>query len=151
MTNENKKNDYTFELNSDGNILWKGHMRFKFIGAESRHYKAYEEYCKDTEVADRLNFSEFNSRLYQFDGDDLNALAQKYKHLKFEEDRFITYLSLEDFVLTLKKGMDMGVISEEFKGMIIDGFKTSVEVNFQNHEYWLDKDKVKEITIICKK
>jgi len=153
MTKENKQNDYTFELNSDGNILCKGRMRVKSIGAGYRHYKAYEEYCKDTEVANRLKFLDFNAMLYLLDGKGLTEIGKKYGHLKLEDEQFINYLSLLDFDLTLEEEMDMGIISEEFKGMIIKEMKSSVKVNFESdhNKYWLDKDQMKEILIICKK
>ena len=148
---EKEKNNYTFELTSNGNILWQGNMMFQGIGAMLRNHKAYEAYCKDTEETDRLPFFDFNYQIYNCEGNDESHIYKKYGHIKGENERFITNLTTENFDLTLKEGMDMGIVSDEFKGMIIKGFETPIKMlDFKNYKYW-DKTLMKTIIILCEK
>jgi hypothetical protein len=119
---KNRYNDiYTFTKTDEG-ILWEG--SFSWIRREwSNNYdKAYKAYCEDEKLP--MSPKEFISQVHQYDADTLEAgkIAKKYASLVYSDTSKINmidpsggpYLSVET---------NMEVISPEFKGLIIDGFK----------------------------
>jgi hypothetical protein len=120
----NRYNDeYTFTLDSEGNILWEGNFQWCRFGWPNDYTKAYAAYLKDHEGIDE----ELILSLEQFKQD-----VHKYidnQHLYPEYVKLVESLTDQISMVDPSGGpyicreYPMEQFGEEFKGMVVKDFK----------------------------
>lgn len=127
------KDEYTFTLDSEGNILWEGPFRWMRSGWFNVYDKAYEAYCKDTNTP--IPLEDFKRKIHSFDYDSLeySYLHTKYAHLIYSDTKSISMIDPSGGPY-ISVGMNMEYIDESFKDMIVEkleridsGYKIIIE------------------------
>jgi hypothetical protein len=124
ITIKNRYNDqYTFTLDEEDNILWKGpfkHCRFSWPNDYTEAYNKYvEDNCDSSEL---MTLGEFKSAIHERDEHGYTDFAEKYM-IYIRPDRSNINMVDPSGGPYISVGMDMGYIDEEFNGMIVKGFK----------------------------
>ena len=123
---KNRHDDiYIFTKQEDG-VFWEGEFKWSRYGWPNNYDKAYEAYCKDEE--NPMLLDEFKDKVHSYDPNnfELKELGKKYASLVYSDLSKINMVDPSGGPY-LHSGMDLGYISSEFKGMIIDSFVSNKE------------------------
>jgi hypothetical protein len=126
------KDIYTFTKTEEG-ILWEGDFKWVRSSWPNNYDKAYEAYCNDEEtktsrIIDRLTLDEFKDKVHSYDPNTFESgkIAKKYASLVYSDKTKIDMVDPSGGPYLHSK-MDLGCISSEFKGMVIDSFVPNKE------------------------
>lgn len=120
ITYKNRYSDiFTFTLDNEGNILWKGNFMYCRIGYPNDYSKAYGEYLRD---GGDMEMEEFKDTIHQYDEDKREYPHVKYLNLVISNKDIIDMVDPSGGPY-ITSGDDMGRVGEEFKGMIVKEFK----------------------------
>jgi hypothetical protein len=124
MEYKNRYNDkFTFTLDSEGNILWKGDFKYSRFACPNDYTEAYNRYVEDDcDSSAMMTPGEFEKAVHETDEHGYTDFAVKYmQYVKSDKSKLCMvdpsggpYISTD---------MDMKYISKEFDGMIVDGFE----------------------------
>jgi hypothetical protein len=115
----NRYNDtYTFTLDEDNNILWRGAFKWCRFGMPNNYTKAYNQYLDDECYNDHcMTLEEFKTKLHEH-FHDTNHKMRKYVMLVESIKNKIDMVDPSGGPY-IAVGADMGYISEEFKGLVV--------------------------------
>jgi hypothetical protein len=125
MKYKNRHNDtFTFTKDEDGNVLWEGEFEWCRMAHPNVYDKAYEVYCADVDSDERMTMGEFKNQVHAYDADTfkLKELGRKYASLIYSDTSKICMVDPSGGPY-IAAGDSLGRISEEFEGMIVDGFE----------------------------
>jgi len=125
MEHKNRYNDkFTFTKDSEGNILWEGKFKWCRFAWPNDYTEAYNKYVTDDcDSSAVMTPGEFKKAVHETDEHGYTDFAMKYmQYVKSDKSKICMvdpsggpYISTD---------MDMKYISDEFDGMIVDGFET---------------------------
>jgi hypothetical protein len=126
MEYKNRYNDkFTFTLDSEGNILWKGDFKYSRGAWPNDYTEAYNRYVEDDcDSSAMMTPGEFEKAVHETDEHGYTDFALKYmQYVKSDKSKLcMVDPSGGPYICT---DMDMAYISNEFDGMIVDGFETT--------------------------
>jgi len=124
MEYKNRYNDkFTFTLDSEGNILWKGNFKYSRFACPNDYTEAYNKYVTDDcDSSAMMTPGEFKKAVHETDEHGYTDFAVKYMQYVISDKSKLCMVdpSGGPYIST---DMDMGYISNEFDGMIVDGFE----------------------------
>lgn len=112
---------FTFELQEDGNILWRGNFEYCRFGMPNDYTRAYEAYCNDVESP--MSLKEFKKAIHEYDA-DIKEYRLGYTYLSMV-DSLVNEIDMVDPSggCYISSGMDMKFLDKSFKGKIVKGFE----------------------------
>ena len=114
---------FTFELQEDGNILWKGNFKYCRFGMPNDYKRAYNQYVHDYKHSKSLmSFNQFKTAVHEYDDETHQYIYDKYIRMV---DSLKNKISMIDpsggpYIST---AMNMGIFDKAFKGMIVEDFE----------------------------
>ena len=123
-TYKNRYGDiFTFELQEDGNILWKGNFKYCRFGMPNDYTRAYNQYVHDYKHSKNLmSFNQFKTAVHEYDDETHQYIYDKYIKMV---DSLKDKISMIDpsggpYIST---AMHMGTFDKAFKGMVVEDFE----------------------------
>jgi len=123
MTYKNRyRDEYTFTLQEDGNILWQGPFEYYRAGHPNDYSVAYKKWHNDFPKTEMLSLEDFSQVVHQYDEEKQQYKYKEYLDLVTVEKDKIDMVdpSGGPYIST---PMDMGLLFKEFKGRIVKGFE----------------------------
>lgn len=127
VTYKNRFNDeFTFIKDNDGNIMWSGNFGYLRTGMPNNYddaYKAYSKDCVEKNISP-ISMKEFKEKVHEWDDNNnsYTEFSKKWSGLVYSEIDKINMVDPSGGPY-ISSGDDMGMFSEEFKGMIVKEFK----------------------------
>ena len=122
----NRYNDcYTFTL-EENEIKFEGSFKWLRTSYPNVYTHAYEAYCKDVPVGQRLSLEEFESEVHSYDPDTFEAgkIAKKYASLIYSDTTKLAMVDPSGGPY-IEVGMNMKHISKSFEGLIVKEIKST--------------------------
>lgn len=121
-TYKNRYGDiFTFELQEDGNILWKGNFKYCRFGMPNDYTRAYNQYVHDYKHSKSLmSFNQFKTAVHEYDDETHQYIYDKYIRMV---DSLKDKISMIDPSggCYICSGMDLKFIG--FPGLIVKEFE----------------------------
>lgn len=118
------KDVFTFSKTEDGNILLEGEFKWMRYSYPNVYDDAYQAYYLETDSDERMTMGEFKKAVHEYDKETFEAtpLNKKYAKLVYSDRNKIDMIDPSGGPY-MHAGYDMGMFSEDFKGMVIEEFK----------------------------
>ena len=122
------KDVFTFSKTEDGNILFEGEFKWMRCGWPNVYDDAYRAYIDDNNPYGEMEFEEFKKAVHKYEyGDETTSGRyvmedRKYAKLVYSDRNKIDMIDPSGGPY-MHSGYDMGMFSEDFKGMIVEEFK----------------------------
>jgi hypothetical protein len=114
---------FRFELDSDGNILWKGDFKHCRFGWPNDYTEAYNKYVtEDCDSSSMMTMGEFKTAVHEYKDGEFTDLAKKYMGYVKSNMSVIDMLDPSGGPY-LAAGRDMGYIDDSFEGMKVKEFQ----------------------------
>ena len=111
---------FSFELASDGNILWRGKFEWCRHAWANTYEEAYAKYVEDDcDSSAMMTMGEFQVAVHETDENGLTPFARKYGKYVTSDTSTITMLDPSGGPY-ISKGQNMGYFDDEFEGMIVE-------------------------------
>ena len=139
---------FSFQLQEDNSIMWKGNFEYCRLGSPNDYRLAYQNYCKDSsELGIRpIHISTFKEKVHEYSTEtsSYTPLAKRYGPMVKSITNKINMVDPSGGpYITL--GMQMSQIDESFAGLIVqsidsveDGFMINTVHEFDHLKDWTD-------------
>ncbi len=123
-TYKNRYGDiFTFELQEDGNILWKGNFKYCRFGMPNDYTRAYNQYVRDYKHSKSLmSFNQFKTAVHEYDDETHQYIYDKYIRMVDSLNDKISMIDPSGGPY-ISKAMHMGTFDKAFKGMVVEDFE----------------------------
>ena len=123
MKYQNRYNDtFTFTKDTDGNVLWEGEFKHCRFSWPNVYDDAYAEYIQDGSPYGVMDFEEFKNKVHEYDHSKYFMEDRKYAELVYSDKNKIAMVDPSGGPY-ISAGFSLDHISEEFEGMIVEGFE----------------------------
>ena len=118
---------FTFTKDSEGNIIWSGDFSYHRAGMPNNYddaYSAYHKDCVENSISP-ISMEEFKEKVHEWDkaASAYTEFSKRWGGLVYTETDKINMVDPSGGPY-ISSGDDMGMFSEEFKGMIVKEFKS---------------------------
>jgi hypothetical protein len=129
ITYKNRYGDvYTFSKTEDGDILFQGEFKWMRCGWPNDYTEAYDKYCSDVDLDERMTLGEFKNQVHHYDADTFEAGKITKAYAKYvKSNQSVINMIDPSGGPYLHSEHDMGTFDPSFKGMIIQEFKSVSE------------------------
>ena len=115
---------FTFELDADKNVIWKGNFHHCRLGWPSVYKEAYEQYRKD---GGDMHIEEFKEEVHRYDPETykFSDISEKYRSLVYSDMNTIDMVDPSGGPY-LTSGLDLGkFLGEKFENRIVHSFEVA--------------------------
>ena len=139
---------FSFQLNEDNSIMWKGNFEYCRLGYPNDYKLAYQNYCRDSSELgiSPMFIDSFKEAVHEYniETSSYTPLAKRYGPMVKTITNQIDMVDPSGGPY-INVGMSMGLIDEEFAGLIVqsidsveDGFMINTVHEFNHLKEWTD-------------
>ena len=121
---------FTFELDADKNVIWKGNFDYCRYGNPNIYKEAYEQYRKD---GGDMHIEWFKEEVHKYDKETFkpSEISEKYRSLVYSDTNTIDMVDPSGGPY-MTSHMDLGdYLGEEFSGRCIRSFESLKDDNWK--------------------
>lgn len=116
------KEEFTFILQEDGNVLWKGNFKYIRISYPNDYTEAYKKWHNDFPKTEMLSLEDFSEMVHQYDQENSQYRYKEYLELVTPKEQEIYSIDPSGGPYISRK-VNMKFFSTEFEGKIVKDIK----------------------------
>lgn len=113
---------FTFTKDSDGNVLWEGEFKHSRSAWPNVYDDAYKAYVEDGSPYGVMEMKEFQNKVHEYYDSKYFMEDRKYAKLVYSDTSKICMVDPSGGPY-ISAGYSLEHISEDFEGMIVEGFE----------------------------
>ena len=113
---------FTFTKDSDGNVLWEGEFKHSRSAWPNVYDDAYKAYVEDGSPYGVMEMKEFQNKVHEYYDSKYFMEDRKYAKLVYSDTSKISMVDPSGGPY-ISAGYSLEHISEDFEGMIVEGFE----------------------------